>query len=72
MKTTYTKHATDGQPAMCPQCGSTFTIDEQAMTREPYAPAYHTIGQPLPTRKRSAIVAFCNGCEMCIELMKAA
>lgn len=54
--------------ATCPECGDTFTIDPNAVTVEEYHPGYHNADEPLPTRERTCIVAFCNGCEFCVEI----
>lgn len=58
----------DDAAAHCPECGSSFTIDTDAEIGERYFPKYHLRGQELPVRLRRATVAFCTGCEFCIEL----
>lgn len=55
-------------PPTCPDCGSTFTIDTEAVTVETYHPGYHVAGDRLPTRERRVTAAFCNGCERVVEL----
>lgn len=52
----------------CPECGSTFTIDTQAQTDVEYHPGYHVRGTPLPTRRVTLTVAFCDGCPYSHEI----
>lgn len=54
----------------CPECGGTFTIDPRA---EVGVTVWHPVpgGMPYVTEeRRAAVVAFCNGCEFCIEVTR--
>ena len=54
----------------CPECGSTFTIDEKAGVEYEVANPLHVLGTPIETRVRTAVVAFCDGCEFSIEVSR--
>lgn len=55
---------------LCPECGSTLDVEAMATISEEVHPGYHVAGTPLPRRERTAAVAFCTGCEFCIEIGK--
>ena len=53
----------------CPWCGGTFTIDEQAEKSVVMAPSYFVVERDqLREQTVPCIVAFCNGCEFCVEI----
>jgi hypothetical protein len=53
----------------CPECGGEFTIDPDAEVGEQYVPRGFAVrDRELPIRMRRATVAFCSGCEFCVEI----
>lgn len=53
----------------CPDCNGLLTVERDVLVDEPYFPKYPLRDQPLPRRQRTAkAVAFCGGCEFCIEI----
>lgn len=53
----------------CPACGGALDIHHEVAVDEPYLAGQLLREAPLPRRQRTATaVAFCTGCEYCVEL----
>jgi hypothetical protein len=52
----------------CPACGSPLTIDTGAIVVERVPDPYQVAGRPFREVRRLAPVAFCTGCEWCLEI----
>ena len=62
-------------PFTCPDCGALLYIDPDALVSEPFMRGEtrrDAVYDDLPRRLRPAPVAFCSGCEWCLEITRGA
>lgn len=57
----------EGEFPVCPHCNHKLT-ETPVLVEETYAPAFHVLGRPLPTRGRSATFLTCSVCEYAEEV----
>jgi hypothetical protein len=59
---------TTADDVRCPWCGGTLTIDTKAIVVDQTPGSFYVPGQPYHDLPRLAPVAFCSGCEFCLEI----